>query len=265
MKQAILVVSFGTSYNESRNRTIEAIEQALGTEFKEYEIRRAFTSRIIIDILKKRDGIEIDGVEEALEKLAVEGFTHVIIQPTLVMGGEEHDRILDAVKKYEDKFVKVRMGAPLLTDETDYLELTSILIEDTKEYDLNGTEILFMGHGTEHAANVTYYNLDRIFKNNGYSRYHVGTVEAEPSFDDVKKELDQRQSKRVLLQPLMIVCGDHAHNDMAGADRNSWKSQLEADGYQVISRLKGMGELKGVQRMFVEHTKAAKTNLEDME
>ena len=265
MNKAILVVSFGTSYNESRSRTIEAIEQALKVEFPEYKIRRAFTSQVIIDILRKRDGIEIDGVERALEKLVEEGVTHVIIQPTLVMGGEEHDRILDAVKKYESQFMKVRLGEPLLTSENDYMELTSILVEDTREYDLDGTEILFMGHGTEHAANITYSDLDKILKKNGYSRYHVGTVEAEPSFDEVKKELDQRQSKRVLLQPLMIVSGDHAHNDMAGNGHDSWKSQLEADGYKVICRLKGMGELEGVQRMFVEHTKAAKTKLEDKE
>ncbi|MGC6175948.1 sirohydrochlorin cobaltochelatase [Lacrimispora sp. 38-1] len=265
MKQALLVVSFGTSYNESRKRTIEPIEQALAVKFPSYEFRRAFTSRIIIDILKKRDNIIIDGVEEAIIKLAKEGFKRVIIQPTLVMGGEEYDCIVNAAKKQKDSFERLIIGAPLLSSEEDYLKLASILTEDTKEYDSEGMEILFMGHGSEHEANAAYYRLAGILKKKGYTRYHVGTVEAEPSFDDVKAELDERDSKRVVLQPMMIVCGDHAHNDMAGIDSDSWKSRLEADGYEVICRLKGMGEIEGVRRMFVEHAEAAGREMEDQE
>ena len=254
MKQALLVVSFGTSYNESRSKTIEAIEQEIAAEFPTYELRRAFTSRIIIDILKKRDNIFIDGVEEAMEKLAAEGFKRVIIQPTLVMGGEEYE---------EDSFDQLIMGAPLLSSEEDYLKLTHILTEDTKEYDSEGTEIVFMGHGSEHEANATYHRLAGILKKKGYTRYHVGTVEAEPSFDDVKEQLDRKESRHAVLQPMMIVCGDHAHNDMAGVDSDSWKSRLEADGYDVICRLKGMGEIEGVRRMFVEHAREAGKNMED--
>lgn len=265
MKQALLVVSFGTSYNESRKRTIEPIEQAVAVKFPSYELRRAFTSRIIIDILKKRDNIIIDGVEEAIKNLAKEGFKRVIIQPTLVMGGEEYDRIVNAAKKYRDSFERLIIGAPLLSSEEDYLKLASILTEDTKVYDSEGMEILFMGHGSEHEANSAYYRLAGILKNKGYTRYHVGTVEAEPSFDDVKAELDERDSKRVVLQPMMIVCGDHAHNDMAGIDSDSWKSRLEADGYEVICRLKGMGEIEGIRRMFVEHAVAAGKEMEDQE
>ncbi|MDK2967315.1 sirohydrochlorin cobaltochelatase [Lacrimispora sp.] len=265
MKQALLVVSFGTSYNESRRKTIEPIERAVAEQFPSYEFRRAFTSRIIIDILKKRDNICIDGVEEALVKLAAEGFKRVIIQPTLVMGGEEYDCIVDAAKKQKDSFECLVIGAPLLSSEDDYLTLVSILTEDTREYDTDGTEIVFMGHGSEHEANSAYCTLAEILNKKGYTRYHVGTVEADPSFDDVLADLDGHEGKHIVLQPMMIVCGDHAHNDMAGTDRDSWKSRLEADGYHVTCRLKGMGEIEGVRSMFVEHALAAGKKMEDHE
>ncbi|WP_077612020.1 sirohydrochlorin cobaltochelatase [Clostridium sp. Marseille-P2415] len=264
MKQAILVVSFGTSYNESRIKTIEAIERAMKDEFADYELRRAFTSRIIIEILKKRDGIYVDSVPEAMEKLAKAGYERVIIQPTLVMGGEENDCMLAAVKEYEEQFDRVVCGKPLLSEEEDYQRLSDILADDTKEYDREGTEIILMGHGTEHAANGTYERLAGVFRQKGYGRYHIGTVEAEPSFKTVKEEVGKTDSSRMVLQPLMIVSGDHAHNDMAGRDADSWKSQLESDGYQVVCLLKGMGELEGVRQMFVDHAKTAQRKMEDM-
>ncbi|MEY8352938.1 sirohydrochlorin cobaltochelatase [Lachnospiraceae bacterium 54-53] len=264
MKQAILAVSFGTSYNESRIKTIEAIEQAFRDEFKDYELYRAFTSRIIIDILKKRDGINIDSVSEAMEKLAKDGYKRIVVQPTLVMGGEENDCMLAAVKEYEEQFDRVVCGMPLLTGEEDYRKLSGILADDTREYDREGTEIILMGHGTEHAANAAYERLAGVFRKKGYERYHVGTVEAEPSFETVRQEVGKTGSGRMVLQPLMIVSGDHAHNDMAGKEADSWKSQLESDGFKVICRLKGMGELKGVRQMFVDHAREALNRLEDM-
>jgi sirohydrochlorin cobaltochelatase len=265
MKQAILVVSFGTSYHESREKNIEAIEQAVKEEFPEYELRRAFTSRIIIGILKKRDNIHVDGVAEALEKLALEGFSRVLVQPTLVMGGEENDGMVAAVKQYEHRFQRIVCGKPLLSREEDYKRLCSVLAEDTKEYDREGTEIIFMGHGTEHESNKCYSHLAEVFRQSGYSRYHIGTVEAEPSFEAVKGEVEKTGSSRMVLQPLMIVSGDHAHKDMAGEGEGSWKGQLESGGYQVLCRLKGMGELEGVRRMFLDHAKEAWKELEDME
>ncbi|GLC81451.1 sirohydrochlorin cobaltochelatase [Lacrimispora brassicae] len=265
MKQAILVVSFGTSYHESRVKTIEAIEQAIKETFAGYELRRAFTSRIIIEILKKRDNIHIDSVEEALEKLVLEGFQYVIVQPTLVMGGEENDTILAAVKQYEDRFGRLACGKPLLSEEEDYKRLCSVLAEDTEEYDREGTEILFMGHGTEHEANECYPRLGEVFRQKGYGRYHVGTVEGEPDFEAAKEEVKKTDSSRIVLQPLMIVSGDHAHNDMAGEDEDSWKCQLESEGYQVVCRLKGMGELEEVRQMFLDHAGEARKRLEAME
>lgn len=261
MKQAVLIVSFGTSYQESRKKHIEAIEKALEGQFKDYTIRRAFTSRMIIDILKERDELEIDGVPEALRRLKEEGFEKVLIQPTLVMGGEEYDRMLADIKEYKGQFKNLAWGKPLLSDEEDYQKLLDILTADTLEYDMDGTEIIFMGHGTEHPANSAYARLAGQLKERGFHRYHVGTVEAEPSFAVIKEEIMKTDSRRLILQPLMIVAGDHAHNDMAGRDADSWKSQLESEGYEVICRLKGLGELKGIQQLFIEHAKEAEKML----
>ena len=265
MKKAVLVVSFGTTYNESRKKTIEAIEQAIRDEFKDFEIRRAFTSRIIIGILKNRDGIEIDGVSEALLQLEKDRYTHVLVQPTLVMGGEENDRMLSAVEEYKDHFDKIVCGQPLLSSEEDYERLTNVLTEDTREYDEAGTEIIFMGHGTEHVANEAYHRLAGVFSSRSFDRYHIGTVEAEPTFQDIMEEVKKTDSTRIILQPLMIVCGDHAHNDMAGEEDDSWKAQLEEEGYEVICRLKGMGELDGVCQILVDHAREAKGKMEGME
>ena len=264
MKQAILAVSFGTTYHESRMKTIEAIEADIKEAFSDFEHRRAFTSGIIINILKKRDSIYIDNVSEALEKLAGEGFERVIVQPTLVMGGEENDLMLAAVREYEGRFKQIVCGRPLLSEEEDYQKLADILNEDTKEYDSEETKIIWMGHGTEHEANEVYERLNRVFEDKGYNRHHVGTVEAEPAFDQVKEDVKKTDFSRAVLQPLMIVCGDHAHNDMAGEDEDSWKSQLEAEGYEVVCRLKGMGELEGVRRLLVDHAKEAIERLEDI-
>lgn len=265
MKQAILVVSFGTSYEESRRKTIKAIELAIKEVFTEYEVRRAFTSRMVLEILRKRDNIQIDSVAEALEKLALEGFQQVIVQPTLVMGGEEYDRMLAAVEQYQERFHQIVCGKPLLSEDEDFKRLCSVMAEDTKEYDREGTGIIFMGHGTEHEANACYFRLGEVFKKNGYCRYYVGTVEAEPSFKSIKEAVKKTDSSRMVLQPLMIVSGDHAHNDMAGQEEDSWKSQLESEGYQVVCRLRGMGELEGVRQMFLDHTREARERLENME
>lgn len=265
MKKAVLVVSFGTTYHDSRRKTIESIEQAIKDELKGFEMRRAFTSRIIIGILKNRDGIEIDGVSEALEKLYKEGYTHVLVQPTLVMGGEENDRMLFAVEEYKDQFKTIICGKPLLSTEKDYERLTTILTDDTREYDEAGTEIIFMGHGTEHVANEAYERLAGVFSRREFDRYHIGTVEAEPTFQDIMEQVKKTDSTRIVLQPLMIVCGDHAHNDMAGEEDDSWKTQLEEEGYQVICRLKGMGELSGVCQILVDHAMEAKGEMEEVE
>ncbi len=251
------MVSFGTSYHDTRKKTIDAIEEAISEEFKDYELRRAYTSRIILGILDKRDGIEIDNVTEAMEKLVQEGYEKVLVQPTHVMSGDEYDGMMEDIKPFESDFLNISYGAPLLTGELDYECLVEILAEDTKEYNVPGTEILLMGHGSEHSANVVYRNLAEVFRRKGYENYHVGTVEAKPDYKDMEYEIKQTASRRVILQPLMIVAGDHANNDMAGADEDSWKCRLEAAGYEVICCVKGMGELEGVRQLFVEHARDA--------
>lgn len=256
-KKAILVVSFGTSYNETRKATIGAVEEAITAAFPEYEVRRAFTSQMIIDKLKERDGEEIDNVEEALANLVAEGVGTLIIQPTHVMNGHEYDEMRELAAPYEKQFVSVKYGKPLLQDEKDYEEMVDILTEETKAYQETDTAVVFMGHGTDHEANATYEKLDGFFKDAGYDNYYVGTVEAAPSLEDVMAEVNQGSYEKVVLLPLMIVAGDHASNDMAGDEEGSWKTAFKSEGYEVECILKGMGEYPGVQEMFVAHAQDA--------
>lgn len=256
-EDAVLVVSFGTSYNDSRKKTIEEIEKTIAGHFQGYEFHRAFTSRVIINILKKRDSISIDGVSEAMERLLNQGIKRVLIQPTHVMSGEEFDAMMEEMSPYEASFEAVAVGAPLLTSDEDYERLVRILAEDTKEFDQEGTEIILMGHGTEHAANEVYVRLAAEFKKQGYGRYHVGTVEATPSLEDMKREADQTGARRVVLQPLMIVAGDHANNDMAGDEDGSWKTEFEKAGFEVTTVVEGLGSVQAIQDLFVAHAQAA--------
>lgn len=256
-KKAILVVSFGTSYNETRKATIGAVEEAITAAFPEYEVRRAFTSQMIIDKLKERDGEEIDNVEEALANLVAEGVGTLIIQPTHVMNGHEYDEMRELAAPYEKQFASVKYGKPLLQDEKDYEEMVGILTEETKAYQETDTAVVFMGHGTDHEANSTYEKLDGFFKDAGYDNYYVGTVEAAPSLEDVMAEVNQGSYEKVVLLPLMIVAGDHASNDMAGDEEGSWKTAFKSEGYEVECILKGMGEYPGVQEMFVAHAQDA--------
>jgi sirohydrochlorin cobaltochelatase len=254
---ALLVVSFGTSYNESRAKTIEAIEETLAKTYPDYEQRRAFTSQIIIKKLKERDNLTIDTVTEAMKHLEESGVTDVVVQPTLVMNGKEYDDIVAEIKPFEGKFTRIRFGQPLVISDQDYNEFITAITGETKQYDDGNTAIVFMGHGTEHEANTVYNNLNQKLKDKGFSHYFVGTVEAEPSLDDVIAEVAALEVKNVVLLPLMIVAGDHANNDMAGDEEDSWKSILESKGYTVTPVLKGLGEYPGVQQIFVRHVRDA--------
>ncbi len=258
-KPVILVVSFGTSYNDSREKTIGAIEKAIEKEFTDYEIRRAFTSQIIIDKLKERDGLEIDNIEGALDRLVADNVKTLVVQPTHVMSGYEYDDVVAAVEKYKDNFTNLTIGKPLLTSDEDYTELAQALVTETSEFNKDGTAIVFMGHGTEHESNATYAKFQNTFKEIKADNYIIGTVEATPSLDDVVKALNDGKYKKVVLQPLMVVAGDHANNDMAGDEDDSWKSVLTKNGFEVECVLKGMGELEAVQQMYVGHVRNAIT------
>lgn len=258
-KPVILVVSFGTSYNDSRDITIGAIEEEIAKAYPDYEVRRAFTSQIIIDKLKERDGLVIDNVEEALDRVVADGVKELIVQPTHVMSGYEYDDLFNEVSVYAGKydFDRVVIGAPLLTSDEDYNKVAEALVKETKDYAAEDTAIVFMGHGTEHEANGTYAKLQETFKSKGYDDYYIGTVEAEPSLEDIVEMLKAGGYKKVVLEPLMVVAGDHANNDMAGDEEDSWKSVLTKEGFDVDCVLRGLGESDSIRAVYAAHVQTA--------
>ncbi|NBH35916.1 sirohydrochlorin cobaltochelatase [Clostridiaceae bacterium] len=259
----ILAVSFGTSYNDNREKTIGAIERAIGDAFPEYEVRRAFTAQMIIDKLKKRDGLEVDNVTQALERMAADGIENLVVQPTHLMDGLEYQDVVEELKKYENSFKKIVMGKPLLMEDDDFTAVSKAITDATKSYDDGETAIVYMGHGTEADSNQIYGKLQETLKNEGFENYFIGTVEAEPTLEDVIRSMEDKKAyKNVVLAPLMVVCGDHANNDMAGEEEDSWKSILTAKGYQVECLFQGLGELKEIQEIYVNHVKEALGELE---
>lgn len=256
-KPVILMVSFGTSFNDSRDKTIGAIENAVADANPDKEVRRAFTSQIIIDKLKERDGLEIDNVDEAFERLEKDGVKELIVQPTHVMSGFEYDDLMEVVDANRSKFDSVKVGAPLLTSDQDYTDVISAITAATSEYDDGETAIVFMGHGTEHESNATYAKLQSKIDEAGKKNYIIGTVEAEPSIDDVVAAAKAGGYKRVVLEPLMVVAGDHANNDMAGDEEDSWKTILTNEGFEVVPVLRGLGEIEAVRSVYVDHVKNA--------
>ena len=254
---AILVVSFGTSYNESRDATIGATEEAIQAAFPQYEVRRAFTSQIIIDKLAERDGLEIDNVTQALDRAAADGIRNLVVQPTHLMNGFEYTDLKDTLADYEDAFDQIVLGEPLLTSDGDFEAVISAITADTASYDDGQTAIVFMGHGTEADSNAVYARMQEMINADGFDNYYIGTVEATPSLDDIVAALEGKDYTRVVLEPLMVVAGDHANNDMAGDEDDSWKSVLTAQGYEVECILEGLGQKPAVQAIYVDHVKAA--------
>ena len=256
---AILVVSFGTSYNDSRDITIGAVEEAIAKAFPEYEVRRAFTAQIIIDKLAERDGLEIDNVTQALDRAVADGIKTLIVQPTHLMNGLEYADLVKELEDYKSDFDKVVLGEPLLTSDKDFETVMNAITAATKEYAQDEeTAVVFMGHGTEAESNQVYSTLQEKLTGAGFENYYIGTVEAAPTLEDVMALLKEKGTyKKVVLEPLMVVCGDHANNDMAGDEEDSWKTLLTQEGYEVECVLKGLGELPEIQQMYVEHTQAA--------
>lgn len=253
-RPVILAVSFGTSFNSSRSITIGAIESTLSEAFPEYEVRRAFTSNIIRKILKNREGIVIDSVPEALEKLAEEGVRNVYIMPTHIMEGEEYDlKIVKAAEEYRSRFDKLSVGHALLTKPADLEALIDILDEITSEYRNEDTARVFMGHGSEHQANSVYSKLQSMIGARGIKDMFIGTVEASPTLDDVLESVKKSGAEKVVLTPLMMVAGDHATNDMAGDEDGSWKNVFEKAGFDVTCRITGLGSEYRIQKMIAEH------------
>lgn len=256
-KKVILVVSFGTSYYENGITAIGAVEQEIQQAFPDWEVRRAFTSGMIRRKLQERDGIAIDSVEEAMDRLVREGVPKLVVQPTHVMHGQEYDGMMEAIRPYAGRFQTLGIGRPLLSSTQDYLDLSDafqqefLIPEDTL--------LVLMGHGTEHFANASYAALSYHFQQSGADQVLIGTVEGYPGLDETIKWAKEKQAQgfsKVILTPLMLVAGDHAKNDMAG-EEDSWKSAFAKEGFQTQCVLKGMGEYERIRRIYVEHVRQA--------
>ena len=275
----ILVVSFGTSFNDSRAEDIGGVEKALQTAYPDWSVRRAFTAQIIINHVQARDGEKIDNMDQALERAVDNGVKNLVVQPTHLMHGAEYDELTEAVENYKDKFESVKIAEPLLgevgADETAINEDKAAVAEaitaeavKTAGFDSldaakeDGTAFVFMGHGTSHTAKISYSQMQAQMDQLGYDNVFIGTVEGEPedtACEAVIEKLKNAGYKKVILRPLMVVAGDHANNDMAGDDDDSWKSQFEASGAfdSIDTQIAGLGEIDAIQQLYVAHTQAA--------
>ena len=251
MKKAVLVVSFGTSYNETRKKTIEACENKIKNSFEGYDFYRAFTSGMIINKLRKRDKMEIFNPSEVLEQLYKDGYEEVVVQSLHIICGDEYNKLKDMVAEYEDKFEKISLGRPLLTYIDDYRETVEAVKQDLDKMDIDEA-IVFMGHGTEHESHSAYPAIEYMFRDYGINAF-VGTVEGYPELEQVIKKLKEENIKTVDLMPFMLVAGDHAINDMASDEEDSWKTILEQEGFNVKVHLKGLGENLYIQEKFKNH------------
>ena len=256
-EKELLVISFGTSFNDSRRLTIGAIEDSLEAAFPDFSVRRGFTANIIIDHVNKRDGVLIDDVKAALDRAVANGVKTLVVQPTHLMNGLEYNDVVDEVAQYSDAFDKVVFGEPLLTSDEDFKAVEKAITDWTADYDDGKTAIVFMGHGTEAESNGVYEKMQKLLTDDGFTNYFIGTVEATPSLDDVLAAVKAGDYERVILEPLMVVAGDHANNDMAGDDEDSWKSAFTAEGYDVECLLRGLGENEAIRELYVAHAQAA--------
>lgn len=254
MKKAILAVSFGTTYPDTLRQTIAATEQALAQAFPDWEVRRAFTSGMIIRKLKQRDGVEIENVAQAMQRLEEEGFTHVAVQSTHVMHGEEYEKMLSQLEPFRLR-MKVSVGMPLLHAEEDYNAVAEALLNWLPPLEQDEALVL-MGHGTTHFANSAYAQMEHMLQSH-CDRVYLATVEGYPTLDSVKRQLAKRpEIRRLMLAPFMLVAGDHARNDMSGQE-DSWAAQLQAAGYPVRCILQGLGECAQIRELFVSHCRTA--------
>lgn len=257
-KKAILVVSFGTSYEKTRKQTIEKVEDLIRDKYKEYEIRRAFTSYGVIKKLKVTYGIYVDTPEEALRRLREEGFKEIIVQPLHLIPGEEYDYIKNVVDSFtkERCFNSIKLGRPLLYfkgEKEGIPDDYSIAIEALKLQFSQNETVVFMGHGSHHPANAVYSCLQNILWDKGFHNVYIGTIDGYPMLDNVINNLKKNEIKRVKLMPLLLVAGDHAINDMAGDEEDSWKSILEREGFEVEIYLHGLGENSKIQNIYLDH------------
>ena len=273
----LLVVSFGTSFNDSRVADIKGIEDALQAAYPDWSVRRAFTAQIIINHIQARDGEKIDNMTQALDRAVANGVKNLVVQPTHLMHGAEYDEMCEAIEAYKDQFESVSIAEPMLGEvgsdatvinadkEAVAKAITAAAVSEAGFESLEaakdaGTAFVFMGHGTAHVAKVTYSQMQAQMQNLGYENVFIGTVEGEPeetSAEAVIEAVKAAGYTNVVLRPLMVVAGDHANNDMAGSDDDSWKTLFEAAGFTVDCQIHGLGEIADVQALYVAHTKAA--------
>ena len=254
--KALLVISFGTTFNDTREKTIDRIEEDLSRAFPDRKFYRAWTSGFIRKRLLSRDGTEIDGPEEAFERMKADGVTDVLVQPTHIMPSEEYNKVLKAITGFSDGIGKVNVGDPLLTSEKDLDETAESMISVFGGLE-SGTGLVFMGHGSPTGPNKVYTDLEKTFRSKGYDRTFVGTVEAEPGLSDMVRKAKESGLKKVILTPLLVVAGDHAVNDLAGDGEDSWKSVFIKEGFEVNCVVKGLGEYEKIRNMFLRHAKEA--------
>lgn len=252
MKEGILAVSFGTSVEEARLRQIEPVEQAIAAACPQAVFYRAYTSPTIRRILAER-GTMVQDLEGALEQMAAEGITHGGVQPTHLLYGYEYDRIRQTVEKWRPRFERLTLGRPLLADTDTLLEMGELL--DRIYPRQPGRAVVLMGHGTHHPANMAYPALQTVLNMKGRPDLLVGTVEGWPSLEELLPVLKAGGYQKVTAVPLMLVAGDHALNDMAGEEPESWKSRLTQAGFSVDCRLQGLGELEEVQRLYANRAR----------
>ena len=275
----LLVVSFGTSFKDSRVKDIKGIEDALQAAYPDWSVRRAFTAQIIINHVQARDGEKIDNMQQAMDRAVANGVKNLVVQPTHLMHGAEYDEMMEMIDDYRDKFESVAVAEPLLgevgadatvinEDKEAVAKAVTAEAVATAGYDSveaaakDGTAFVFMGHGTSHTAKVSYSQMQTAMQTLGYDNVFIGTVEGEPestSCENVIEAVKAAGYTKVVLRPLMVVAGDHANNDMAGADEDSWLSQFEASGAfdSVDCQIAGLGGVADVEQLYIAHTKAA--------
>ena len=275
----ILVVSFGTSFNDSRVADIRSIEDALQEAFPDWAVRRAFTAQIIINHIQARDGERIDNMEQALERAAANGVKNLVLQPTHLMHGAEYDEMMDTLEQYRDKFETIAVAEPLLGEvgndatvinadkeavaQAVVAEAVKAAGYDSREAaEAEGVAFVLLGHGTAHVAKVSYSQMQTQMENLNYNNVFIGTVEGEPEETACEAVIESIQAagyRTVVLRPLMVVAGDHANNDMAGEDEDSWRSQFIAAGCfdAVTAQIAGLGGIEAVQQLYIAHTQAA--------
>lgn len=253
--KAVLVVSFGTSYKETREKTLEKIEKDFKKEFGGDQVVTAYTSQMIINKIKRTENKEIYNVSEAMEHMNENEIKSILVQPTHILNGQEYEKMLAMLEPYKKDFKEIIIGKPLLTDSKDYEKIADIMIHEIGEIKDDHVVVL-MGHGTGHYIDAAYAALDYRFKAKGYDRIFVATVEGYPGLEDIEHRIAETGAKNITMIPFMVVAGDHATNDMAG-DEDSWKTLMEAKGYSVNCILKGLGEYPEVRKMYIEHLKEA--------